>query len=151
MLKPLLSIGISLAFAIFLSGCSPQSTELPDMEKISDYLPITLNDEFRLVIIFHEALEKTDFSPSDLEIVYDALSSFMPHEPDTIYPWGDELIFGAPVFLYIKNESHAVRITFVSHSEGVFAGAWIDDEPEQWFTMDSASYINLTGLILQPS
>ena len=66
------------AALVLLAGCGEEA-ELPE-GYISEYLPITLSDSFRLTNRWHEPPEKTQFSNTELLAVYNAISSLEPYE-----------------------------------------------------------------------
>ena len=148
MIKLLLLSLVALLGLMFIAGCGRRSSDIPEMPEgaISRYLPITLHDQFRLTVLWAFPCEKTYFTESELEIVYQTVSSFRPYGPQP--PWGDEGLMGALPILYVKNENHEITIHFMGHSQwGSFVLVLVDDEPEQWFTVDSDLVSEITELL----
>ena len=153
---------ITLIFA----GCNRRQTGLPQ-GIISEYLPFTLNDNFRLVLGLLEHVERTSFDRSELLIIYEVLSNLESHEG--VLPWEENPEYwitgiNRPI-LYITNEAYEVRIWFrpPRPSPTVFVAVetigaelvpWFitDDyviyvEPVQWFTADRYAYDIIRGLL----
>ena len=142
-----LSVVVLLGLML-VAGCGRRSSNVPEMTDgaISRYLPITLYDQFRLTVLWAYPHEKTYFTESELEIINQTINSFRPYGPKP--PWGDERLAGAMPILYVTNENHEVTIHFIGHSQwGTFVLVLIDDEPEQWFTVESDLVSEITGLL----
>ena len=139
---------VALLGLMLVAGCGRRSCDKPEVTEgaISEYLPITLQDQFRLTISWAYPNEKTYFSETELDVLYRAISSFHPYGPKP--PWGDEGLYGAPTFLYVTNENHEITIEFMPHSQwGMFVVVLIDDEPEQWFTMEFDVFNEIVWLL----
>jgi len=139
-----------IGLAVF-AGCGRQSVNSYDgyENTISPYLPITLDNQFELTSFwnyYNYPYGKTDFSEAELMIVYRAISSLRYY--GSSHPWQDEQLYGRPPFLIAKNESYLTEVSFIMHPQwGALAVARVNDNPEQWFTMDSDAYEEIVGLI----
>ncbi|MCL2356366.1 MAG: hypothetical protein FWC70_04280 [Defluviitaleaceae bacterium] len=159
MSKRIFRIVAAFSIILLLAGCNRQSSDsletydLPSGE-ISEYLPITLQDQFKLTSTWHYynyPYAKTDFSESDLMVIYRAINSFCFY--GFTHPWAEELRFGSPPVLHATNESHKTAITFIWHEEwGSLAAAWFEDEPglAKWFTMDCDAQHEIRALLWGP-
>ena len=145
-----IAILILLGLVLFV-GCGQQHPELPE-GKISEYLPITLNDQFELTSLWHYynyPYAKTDFTPSELMIIYRAISSFSFYGYS--HPWQNAGIFGLPPFLNATSEEHSSVISFIDHSQwGTIARAEIDNTSVLWFTIDPDAYWEVIRLLRGP-
>jgi len=115
---------------------------------ISEYLPITLNDDFELTSMWHYynyPYGKTEFTGEELQIVYRAIKSFQYYGAS--HPYVDELFYGVPPFLIAQNDYHKTVISFIYSQWGTIASVLIDDAPEQWFTVDPGAFHELLRLI----
>jgi len=158
MLKLILLITVIFLGVIALAGCRQQQSNPLEMSevpegKISEYLPITLNDQFILTsnwLYYNYPYAKTYFTESELMIIHRALSSFLFY--GFSHPWSDEGILGMPPVLYAMNENHKIAIYFITHPKwGYLALAIFEDgddaDIQKWFTMDSDAFWEITGLI----
>ena len=144
-------IWISIAALLGLmivAGCGRRSGDKSEVIEgaISEYLPITLQDQFRLTISWAYPNEKTYFTETELDVLYRAISSFHPYGPAP--PWGDEVLFGMqrPI-LYVTNENHEITVVFFYSQWGTLASVTVDDEPVQWFTVDSDTLDEIVELL----
>ena len=141
---------IALLCLVTLSGCSrrPPNSRQTRGEIISEYLPIRLSDQFRLTIgrLPHE---KTDFHESELTVIYRFISSFSYYGPNP--PWYDLGVagrpLGLPIILYASSEEHETTIQLIPFQRGHFASVRVDDEPEQWFEVDSDAFDDVVELV----
>ena len=126
--KILLIAAIMLLTLVFSAGCRRQPSDSPNMPvgRIIEYLPITLDDQFELTSagLFHNyPYGKTEFTDA-------------------------EALYGSPPFLIAKSDAHITRIYFIWHSQwGTLASATSDNIPQQWFTVETDAFHELTGLI----
>ena len=145
----------ALAFAFLLTmiifnGCSSQSDmhqePVDEMHTISAYLPITIDDQFRLTVAWRYPYAKTNFTESELLLIYNAIESLYPYGSDP--PWGEVAIFGQLPILYSKNESHKTVLHFAAHNQwGTFVQAFVDDLPGQWFSVDAEAFGGIVDLM----
>lgn len=159
MIKLKMVVIVGLIFTLF-SGCGRQPEELA--EKIIEDLPITLSDEFLLThrtILGAELVGKETFSETELQIIYNVISSFEFTGSNPPYHGleGQERTgrsTGSPLELHVKGKTHTVIIYFSENSIfGTLASAVIDEDPHSWsaarlwFSVDQNAYEELKRLI----
>jgi len=118
---------------------------------ISEYLPITLNDQFELSSHWRRHYYphiKTQFTDTELMVIYRAISSFRFYGNN--HPWAQEFYVGGAPLLNAVSEEHNITILLIKSANwGTISLAIIDNDPEtqMWFEMDSDAYDDIIGLI----
>lgn len=142
-------LGLIILLIVFLIIQNMQLIHLPEGD-LSDYLPISMNDEFMLSFGWNNQLERNDFSRLELLVIYNALKSFIPYE--NLPPWMENrgtIIYGPqPTTLFVTNELYSIEIRLHSNFEfGDFAYVIINTEESQWFTMGEDAFNNLRKML----
>ena len=126
---------------VVFAGCGRQVLDSQEVleDRISEYLPITLHDQFVLTSGWYEQRRRARFDEPSLAVIYQALSNFVPLEGRL--PWEDDptlALVGGPTRLNVTNANHTIKIGFVLHSylNMAFAHVQINDTTEQWFTFN---------------
>ena len=152
-MKKILTYVFIAAILLVFAACSTDYNDNPhDYEylpkgPISEYLPITLEDQFRLGFLGNYPIAKTDFTNAELMVIYNAVSSLYPFGSSP--PWGDRVLYGImwrPI-LHASGETYETELWFVDWAYPFVVSASVNNEPVQWFTVDSAAFSGIVNLI----
>ncbi|MCL1862065.1 MAG: hypothetical protein FWF78_00675 [Defluviitaleaceae bacterium] len=131
----IITVGLVVLLLMLLILQTIKSAYVP-MGYASEYLPITMSDEFLLTYGRYNSLVRDSFNRAELLVIYNVLSSFKPS--DSLPPWMDNIesiLLRQPILLYVTTELHSIEIRFHPHrTMGDFAYIKVDDEG-RWFTM----------------
>ncbi|MCL1989213.1 MAG: hypothetical protein FWG64_14760 [Firmicutes bacterium] len=150
----LTAIIIYIAIAVFAQQLDNQPPDLSHLPsgRFSEYLPITMHDNFSLTEFWNEANgfpSKTEFTAAELEIIYNLLNTLEVYEGGLYTsPWETrDTVFGG-FWVVIRTESEIpVTMIFAPPGREGFVSVEIEDEPTMWFTIDEELFTELVDMV----